>query len=89
MLPRGIPAPCPLIIIPLPPLDRLSMCALFAPRTQVLACTDAALRALPKELLPLSPTLLVSYDLPTRKVGARQGGGGAGGVVGVFAAVGY
>ena len=77
MLPRGIPAPCPLIIIPLPPLDRLSMCALFAPRTQVLACTDAALRALPKELLPLSPTLLVSYDLPTRKVGARQGGGGA------------
>ena len=35
---------------------------------QVLATTDAALRALPRELLPLSPTLLVNYDLPTRKV---------------------
>lgn len=36
---------------------------------QVLATTDAGLRAVPKDLLPLSPTLLISYDLPTRKVG--------------------
>lgn len=35
----------------------------------MLAATDACLRVLPKELLPLSPTLLISYDLPTRKVG--------------------
>ncbi|KAL4437314.1 hypothetical protein ABPG75_004453 [Micractinium tetrahymenae] len=33
----------------------------------VLATTDAGLRSLPKELLPLSPTLLISFDLPTRK----------------------
>lgn len=36
---------------------------------QVLATTDAGLRAVPKDLLPLSPTLLISYDLPLRKVG--------------------
>ena len=30
------------------------------PRIEVLACTDACLRALPKEVLPLAPTLLVS-----------------------------
>jgi hypothetical protein len=33
----------------------------------VLATTDAGLRAVPKDLLPLSPTLLISYDLPPRK----------------------
>ncbi|PSC73642.1 eukaryotic initiation factor 4A [Micractinium conductrix] len=56
------------------------------PFVAVLACTDAALRVLPKELLPLSPTLLVSYDLPTRKdvylrrvshvLGSRSSAGG-------------
>ena len=35
---------------------------------QVLATTDVCLRVISKELVPLNPTLLVSYDLPTRKV---------------------
>ena len=47
------------------------------PFVAVLATTDAGLRSLPKELLPLSPTLLVSYDLPTRKVSGPLGVGGA------------
>ncbi|KAL4855887.1 ATP-dependent RNA helicase FAL1 [Chlorella vulgaris] len=52
----------------------------------VLATTDSGLRALPKELLPLAPSLLVSYDLPTRKetylrrlssvLGSRSSAGG-------------
>ncbi|KAL4439488.1 hypothetical protein ABPG77_008817 [Micractinium sp. CCAP 211/92] len=56
------------------------------PMVAVLATTDAGLRAVPKELLPLSPTLLVSYDLPTRKdvylrrvtavLGSRSSAGG-------------
>ncbi|PRW45444.1 eukaryotic initiation factor 4A [Chlorella sorokiniana] len=37
------------------------------PFVAVLATTDAGLRAVPKDLLPLSPTLLISYDLPPRK----------------------
>eukprot|EP00887_Chlorella_sp_A99_P001307 scaffold14.g1307.t1 len=37
------------------------------PLIEVLATTDACLRALPKEVLPLAPTLLVHYDLPLRK----------------------
>lgn len=34
---------------------------------EVLATTDASLKALSKDLLPLAPTLLVNYDLPPRK----------------------
>ncbi len=56
-----------------PPLPAFRpLCALLT--------TDAPLRAVPKDLLPLSPTLLVNFDIPTRKedytrrVGAVLGG---------------
>ena len=49
---------------------RLLLLPLLPPLPQVLATTDACLRALPREsgLLPLTPSLMVAYDLPTRKV---------------------
>lgn len=68
----GVPRCAAPLLSPVP----LCVCPPGAMKPQVLAVTDAALRALPKELLPLSPTLLISYDLPTRKV---RGGGSAGG----------
>lgn len=50
--------------------DEARLVSLQPVAVQVLATTDSGLRALPKELLPLAPSLLVSYDLPTRKVRA-------------------
>lgn len=38
------------------------------PRQKVLLTTDAPLRALSKDAIPLAPTLLINYDIPARKV---------------------
>ena len=37
-------------------------------RLKILCTTDAPLRALSREATPLAPTLLINYDIPTRKV---------------------
>lgn len=68
------------------PAEALRRAAAAKRFVAVLATTDSGLRALPKELLPLAPSLLVSYDLPTRKetylrrlssvLGSRSSAGG-------------
>lgn len=40
------------------------------PRSIALVTTDVCLRVLHKDLLPLGPTLLIQYDLPSTKVRA-------------------
>lgn len=54
-----------------------------SPPRQVLATTDVCLRVVSKDLLPLNPTLLVSYDLPARKVTMGRGAQALQGCAGV------
>ncbi|GAB4821437.1 hypothetical protein N2152v2_008483 [Parachlorella kessleri] len=65
---------------------------------EVLATTDVCLRVISKDLVPLNPTLLVSYDPPTRKdvylrrvtavLGSRAAAGGRPRIAVYFAAAG-